>query len=231
MTDITIYGAPNSRASRVLWLLDEMAIDYRYVYVIQASRLVDPHAPDAQKNSRSPDLLQLNPAGTVPVLDDGGLVLTQSLAMLMHLATTRGSPLGPLTQAETARTLEILFWVTTTIEPDAVTVIVNRVIRDEQARDTRALMDAEARLARTLQWLEGQLTDDWLVGARFTLADIAVAEILRYAQSAPNLLGNFARISNWLDRCQSRPAARKITEMRQAEILPEGWQRAYAPKS
>ena len=231
MTALTLYGAPNSRTSRVLWLLEEMAIDYRHVPVIQASRLTDPRAPTAQKNTLSPDFLRLNPAGTVPVLDDGRFVLTESLAILMHVATSRGSPLGPLNQTEMSRIHEILFWVTSTIEPDAVKVIVNRVIRDAPACDTSALMNAEARLARNLHWLEDRLTEAWLLGARFTLADIAVAEILRYAQSAPGLLGSFAKVSDWLGRCQSRPAALKIGKLRQAEILPDGWQRAYAPQT
>ena len=58
---------------------------------------------------------------------------------------------------------------------------------------------------------------DWLVGDRFTAADINVAEVVRYAQSHPTLLGEFPPVKAWLERCQSRPAFQTMWQARAAE--------------
>jgi glutathione S-transferase len=58
---------------------------------------------------------------------------------------------------------------------------------------------------------------DWLVGDRFTVADINTAECLRYAQSHPTLLGEFPVVEAWLKRCQARPAFKAMWSKRLAE--------------
>lgn len=58
---------------------------------------------------------------------------------------------------------------------------------------------------------------DWLVGDRFTAADINVAEVVRYAQSHPSLLGEFPAVKAWLERSQARPGFRAMWEARSVE--------------
>ncbi len=69
-------------------------------------------------------------------------------------------------------------------------------------------------LRRLNQHLEGS---DWLVGDRFTAADINAAECLRYAQGHPSLLGEFPAVKAWLDRAQARPAFKAMWAARLAE--------------
>ena len=74
------------------------------------------------------------------------------------------------------------------------------------------------RLRRPLKRLQGHLSaHGWLVGDRFTVADINTAECLRYAQGHPKLLAEFPAVKDWLDRCQSRPAFKAMWAARMAE--------------
>jgi glutathione S-transferase len=58
---------------------------------------------------------------------------------------------------------------------------------------------------------------EWLVGQRFTVADINTAECVRYAQGHPTLLGEFPAVKAWLARCQARPAFQAMWTKRNAE--------------
>jgi len=65
--------------------------------------------------------------------------------------------------------------------------------------------------------LDQALEKHFLVGGRFTVADINVAEIVRYAQRAPDLFAAAPRVKAWLAACQSRPAFKKMWEAREKE--------------
>lgn len=118
---LTIYGVTRSRASRIIWLCHEIGIPFKQVPVIQAYRLPDPDAPDAPLNTHSPSFLKISPAGAIPVIQDGALLLSESLACTLHLARKYGQPFGPADAAEDALMLQWSFYACTTIEPDART--------------------------------------------------------------------------------------------------------------
>ena len=59
--------------------------------------------------------------------------------------------------------------------------------------------------------------DGHLVGGRFTVADVNVAEVIRYAQAAPELFETAPRVKSWLAACQARPAFRKMWAEREKE--------------
>lgn len=211
---LTIHGVTRSRASRVIWLCHELDLPFRQVPVIQAYRIADAEAPDAPANTKSPDFLALSPAGAIPVIEDEGLVLSESLAITLHLARKHGGPAGPQDYAEDALMTQWSLYGATAIEPDALTILM----LGQSADDAEIVAEAAARLARPLAVVEEHLaTHAYLVGGRFTVADLNLAEIIRYAQGDAALMARHPAISAWLTACQDRPAFKTMWAARMAE--------------
>ncbi|KRW93270.1 glutathione S-transferase family protein [Paracoccus sp. PXZ] len=216
---LTVYGVTRSRASRIIWLCHELGLPFKQVPVIQAYRLPDPDAADAPLNTHSPSFLKLSPAGAIPVIQDGDLVLSESLACTLHLARKHGQPFGPADAIEDALMLQWSFYAATAIEHDALTILFNHGTGQAQPGAAQAaIANAAERLARPLRVLEDHIArHGHLVGGRFTVADLNLAEILRYAQGYGELMGQFPAVMAWLDDCQARPAFRKMWQERLAE--------------
>lgn len=230
---LKIYGVLNSRASRNVWLALELDRAFEHVPVIQASRLADPHAPDAPLNTASESFRRISPHGRIPVVDDGGLILHESLAINLHLArTSPESALAPRDAAEDALMTMWTLWAATECEPHAMPIIVNLAVRAAKDRDEAAVERAVAALDRPLRTFAAALEagGGHPVGGRFTVADLNIAEVLRYAQPAVALMERHKRVADWLLGCQSRPAFRDMAARRAAEPLPEGWRDSYRPK-
>ena len=230
---LKIYGVLNSRASRNIWMAMEMGLEFEHVPVVQASRLTDPLAPDAALNTDSLMFRKISANGRVPVVDDDGLILHESLAINLHFAQKdKTNPLAPRDDAEDAQMTMWTLWAATECEPFAVTIIVNKAIRPMQDRDEPALLASVAALRGCFQILETALDSGggYLVGQRFTVADLNLAEVLRYAQPASELFNDYPTVAAWMSACQTRPAFREVTRRKEAEPLPDGWQSAYCPK-
>lgn len=216
---LTVYGVTRSRASRIIWLCHELGLPFKQVPVIQAYRLPDPDASDAPLNTHSPDFLKLSPAGAIPVIQDGDLVLSELLACTLHLARKYGQPFGPADAIEDALMLQWSFYAATAIEQDALVILFNHGKGQAQPGAAQATVaHAAERLVRPLRVLEDHLArHGHLVGGRFTVADLNLAEILRYAQGYGELMEQFPAVTAWLDDCQARPAFRKMWQERLAE--------------
>jgi glutathione S-transferase len=77
---LKLYGHARSRASRSLWMLEEVGIPYEHVPI-------RPHT-----ESREPQYLRINPNGHIPSLDDDGFILWESLAINLYLAEKYAKP-------------------------------------------------------------------------------------------------------------------------------------------
>lgn len=215
---IRIYGVYRSRALRNIWFCEEAGLPFEHVPVIQANRLKDPHAPDAPLNTRSPDFLKLNPAAMIPVMTDGDVVLAESLAINLYLSRKAGGPIGTDDLAESARFAQWTLFAATEIEPHAVVILTNHAQLPAEKRNETKLRDAVAALRRPMSILDAALAETGhLVGGRFTVADINVAETVRYAMLAPEALDGAPRVKEWIAACHARPAFRKIMAAREKE--------------
>jgi glutathione S-transferase len=214
----TIYGVYRSRASRNIWLAEEIGAPWKHVPVIQHYRLGDWAADGAPLNTRSPEFLAINPSGQVPVLDDDGLVLRESLAINLYLAKRHGDTLGPADATEDALMTMWSMWAATGVEPHAIEVLYNLVAKPPAERDAALAERSIAALEGPFKVLEGALEGRGnLVGGRFTVADINVAEIVRYAVPAKSLFEARPAIAAWLKQCQARPAFQRMWAARDAE--------------
>jgi glutathione S-transferase len=200
---LTIYGVYRSRATRNIWLAGELGIPFKQVPVTQPYR---PHA--APLHSRSPEFLKINPNGHVPSIDDDGLILHESLAINLYLAKKHGGPLAPANLAEDGQMTMWSFWAVTEVEGEALEVMRNPTGATTALDGLKAPFAVlDAALAKT----------GYLVGGRFTVADINVAECVRYAQAAAGLFDGAPNVKAWLAGCQARPAFKEMWAKRDAE--------------
>ena len=99
---LTVYGPVQTRTLRTLWICHELGLDFD-------------HQPGLSEAGPSTALLAANPMGQVPVIDDDGFVLTESMAINIYLAKKHGK-LAPATLEDEAQTLRWSFWAMTAIE-------------------------------------------------------------------------------------------------------------------
>lgn len=216
---LTLYGIYNSRASRCLWLAEELGLAYRHVPVIQKNKLPDPLAEGAPLNTGSPAFLALSPAGFIPTLEDGDLVLFESLAISLYLARKQGGPLAPADAREEALMLQWSLFAATSIEPSALEITMTyRAGAETTPEGAARITAAKTRLARSLALLENHLQGaPYLVGGRFSVADINLAECLRYGEAEPSLYAESPALAAYMQKLQARPAYLSVAARRAAE--------------
>jgi glutathione S-transferase len=195
---LKIYGVARSRAARVIWMAKELGLDYEHIKVDFATG-----------QTRTPAHLALNPNGHVPVIDDDGLILWESMAINLYLAKKYGAGgLYPSRLGDEARAWQWSFWGVTEVERPVLTAMMNRAIYPESQRDLAAADAAEKTLAQPLGVLDGVLARSaYLLGDHFTVADLNVASILAWARPARIDMSAFPKVAEWLKNCAERPAA------------------------
>ncbi|MCY1236419.1 hypothetical protein D9M72_490720 [compost metagenome] len=110
-------------------------------------------------------------------------------------------------------------WAATEVEPHAVQIILTYDYGTEETDQGRATITTCAKsLDKVFTRLEEHLDGrDYLVGDRFTVADLNLAEVFRYAMSQKQLFEKHPRVSAWLARCHARPAFKAMMEERLKE--------------
>jgi glutathione S-transferase len=215
---LTIYGVYRSRASRNIWLATELGLPFKQVPVIQLYRLPSPEAAKGVLHTKSPEFLKINPNGHVPSIDDDGLVLHESLAINLYLARKHGGPLGPANLAEEGQMAMWALWAANEVEPHSLTVLNHRVAKPPAERDAKLAAAAVETLRAPFAVLDKHLAGSgYMVGGRFTVADINTAEVVRYAMAAPELFEAAPRVKAWLAAAHARPAFKAMWEKREAE--------------
>lgn len=163
-----VYGTPNDRAFRILWLLEEMNLPYELIHA-------GPH---------SEPVLAVNPDGKVPVLLDDDLVLTESVAIMTYLADKHGAMTFPAGTPERAHQdmftqmlldrFESYLWMAL-----RHTLILPQDRRVPQIKDTLK-WEFETAVAQ----LDKRFVGPFLQGETMTIADILAVHLLNWAFSA-----------------------------------------------
>jgi glutathione S-transferase len=214
---LTIYGVYRSRASRNIWLANELGIPFKLVPVMQLYRLT-PEAAKTTLHTKSPEFLKVNPNGHIPAVDDDGLVLSESQAINLYLAKKHGGPLAPANATEDAQMTMWALWAAIEVEPHAIQILYHRVGNKPEDRDPKIAAASSEALRAPFAVLDKQLAaSGYIVGGRFTVADINTAEIVRYASPAPELFEAAPRVKVWLAACQARPAFKTMWATREKE--------------
>lgn len=168
---LTIYGRRNSaNVQKVMWLAGELGLAHEHVPLGGAFGGVD-----------TPEHRARNPQGKVPAIDDGGVVVWESHAILRYLAARYGAErFWPQSPAQRARFEPWMDWSQCTFQPDFLNGVFWGYFRTpEPQRDHAAIRSAIARCAADLQLLEAALAKQpFLAGAELSLADIPVGALM-----------------------------------------------------
>lgn len=215
---LKIYGVYRSRASRNIWLAGEMAIPFEHIPVIQAYRVANADAVGAPLHSKSPAFLNVNPGGQIPSIDDDGFMLHQSLAINLYLAKKHGGGLAPANVAEDGLMTMWTLWAATDVEPHSINVLYHTIGKPPAERDPKIAAAAIEALKPLFEVLDRHLAaTGFVVGSRFTVADLNVAEVIRYAMPAKELFEAAPNVAKWLAACHARPAYQAMMAKRDAE--------------
>jgi glutathione S-transferase len=195
---LKLYGGTKNRGRRCYWMAKELGIEIEAIEI-------DLHTGQ----HKSPDFLKINPNGHVPVLDDDGFILHESLAINLYLAKKAGGPLAAASLQEEALFMQWSLWVINEVERHLITILEHRMILPEGERDAALADAAWEKLQKPLGVLEQTLSSrDYLVGNRFTAADLNVSIAMSLI---PRLSLDITRYPNtraWLDTCLGRPAGK-----------------------
>jgi glutathione S-transferase len=194
-----LYGTSRSRSARSLWALEELGVKYE-------------HLPIATTEAKSAENLKRNPNGHVPVLEDDGLVIWESMAINLYLAEKYGkNSLWPTEPAAHADIYKWSFWAMTEVEPHLLTILRNRVMNPPEQRDEKAAQAAVDALKAPLNVLEQSLKGkEYLLGKNFTIADLNVAAVMSWAAMMRLDLSSTPHVQAWLQKCLGREANKKV---------------------
>jgi glutathione S-transferase len=198
---MTVYSAPNTRAIRVIWVLEEIGA--------KAEIKSMPYPP----RQHAPDYFAVNPTGMVPLLIDGEVRLSESMAICDYLATKHGSPLVvPPDDPERPQFLQWLWYGESTLMTPLSRLNIVRQAERQFERKGGPEVDvliagARDHVAERLKMLEQRLEGrDFLAAGRLTLADISVSYPLHLVGmlGLDDLLG--PRCVAYHERLRARPA-------------------------
>ena len=200
---LKVWGRRSSfNVQKVLWLVGELGLSHQHI----------PAGGD-HGGLDDPDFLAMNPHGRVPVIDDDGVIVWESHAILRYLAARHGGlawwPEGPADRAEADGWMD---WAQATLQRDFLTGVFWGWYRTPpEQHDNRAIETALAACARHFRLLDRVLADrPFLGGDTFGLADIpAGTHLYRYYEletdrpKTPNVAAWYARLR---DRAAYRAA-------------------------
>ncbi len=194
-----------TRDLRVLWALEEMQLPYEIVGLDHPA-----HELNTGAHRRRSPFEQL------PALEDDGVVLSESGAILIYLARKSGK-LMPTDLAGEAQVTRWCFAALNSIELPLMSLnMIDWVEQADGCAGYRAFVQhwAELRLPQLERWLEGR---DWVATDDFTVADILMAHVLSGIQDDA-LLAPHARVRAYRDRCFARPAWKRVIDSYHARV-------------
>lgn len=163
-----VIGGVQSRAFRVLWMLEELGLDYVHTAEKPRSELVT----------------SLNPSGKVPVFKDGDAVLTDSSAIITYLADKHGDLTYPAGTVERARQDAMMHMILDELDAVLWTGARHSFILPEEKRVPEVKESLKWEFARNVKRLAEQFEGPFVMGEKMTVADIVLTHCLNWAFGA-----------------------------------------------
>lgn len=213
---ITVHHLNNSRSQRVLWLLEELELDYEIKhYQRHPETMLAP-----------PELRAVHPLGRSPVITDGDLTLAESGAILEYVCQRYGG--GRLAPTPgSAESIRYRYWMHfaegSAMPPLLLKLVFDRIERAPMPFFAKPIAKGIAakvksgfigpQLRQNLAYMEAELTRSlWFAGEDFTIADIQMSFPVEAFAARGGLDATAPRLSNFLARIHARPAYQRALE-------------------
>ncbi len=200
---ITVHHLNNSRSQRVLWLLEELGIEYEIEF----------YERDAKTMMAPESLRQVHPLGKSPVITDADLTIAESGAIIEYLIERYGN--GRLVPASgTPEYLRYKYWLHyaegSAMPPLVMWVILNNF----GAGDSSAVSGFVApQIKLHFDYIEDELRKNtWFVGNEFTAADIQMSFPLEVITGLPEEVESRPKLKEFVERIHTRPAYKRALE-------------------
>ena len=213
---IVVHHLNNSRSQRVLWLLEELGVEYE----------VKRYQRDAKTMLAPPELRQVHPLGKSPVISDGAETIAESGAIVEYLAGKYGD--GRLVPAHrTPERQRYTYWLHfaegTAMPPLLLKLVFDRIEKAPAPFFVRPIARAIANRARSafvqpnidrnLDFMEAELArNEWFAGNEFTAADVQMSFPLEAAAARGGLDSSRPKLMAFLERIHTRPAYQRALE-------------------
>ena len=212
---LTIHHLENSRSHRIIWLLEELGIDYE----------IKRYERDKETGLAPPELLEVHPLGKAPVVSDGHRTLAESGAIIEYLVYeyddgTLKPPDG--TKEQLAYTywlhysegsfspLMLLSLVLARIEDAPVPFFLKPVTRGIAGKVRDGFLDTNVK--RHMDYMESTLSrSKWFCGDRFSAADVQMSFAIEAAEVRTDLSA-YPRLAGFLGSIRARPAYQRAIE-------------------
>jgi len=197
---ITVHHLNNSKSQRIVWLLEELGLDYRLKFYTREPTLAAP-----------PEMRDVHPLGKAPIVEIDGQVMAESGAIVEYIVHRhgKGSLMPDPASADYAHYLEVLHYA----EGSANTILLINMIVTMFGIDSPVVKGfRDSQLKLHLDYIDGLLGGgQYFVGDRFTAADLHITFNLQMAQ-ASNLIEDRPKMLAFLDRMTARPAYLRAIE-------------------
>ena len=186
--------ATSGNVQKVIFLLEELGAPYeRLDYGRQF------------ENTGTPEYVAMNPTLKVPTLVDGDLSIWESHTILRYLAAKEKSPLYPADPAARTHVERWMDWLLAALNPAYLAGF-----RDAKKPEAERGADTVKNLVAELAILDKRLGEAaWVAGGAFSLADVALASVVRRCVAFPFGLPAMPHIEAWLQKLNARPAFAK----------------------
>ena len=196
MTGLKLWGRKNSlNVQKAMWALAEVGVDYEQIDAGMQHGVVD-----------EPWFGGVNPNRTVPVLDDGGVIVWESNVIIRYLAT-KFAPgrLMPLDDEGRSQVEMWMDWQQTTVMPGLGPVFVGLIRTPEAERNSTAIASGAELVRGAMEILDQRLLGrDYIMGDTFTAADIPLGCVAYRWLALPVQQGDIPNVRAWYERLTAR---------------------------
>lgn len=199
---ITLHHLNKSRSKRIIWLLEELGIDYK----------ITAYQRDSETFLAPPELRAIHPLGKSPVIEDDGMVIAESGAITEYLINKFAADrLAPAIDSK--EYIEYSQWLHFA-ESSAVLPILLRIFVDMDGCETNFMSDyANTEIGKVISYFDEQLAGKrYLVANKLTGADIMMSFIVEQLASR-GILANYSNIARYADQLQSHESLVKAQQL------------------